>query len=427
MPVDRDPEDLPPEALPHGLPEALPHRGFLSLEPPSGAYAAMLTKAQHRRVRRAQLTAGLAGLVAVAAVGGALTVSGLGNGKEQALLPAARAQLAASPVVPEQDSSVPTPAAPTVAAAAPLTSPPVASAPATTGPGSPGGTATASPTEAQVPITALLPVSPTTVQSPLTACATVVGRALDTTGAPLTDLFVSRFEQAEDGTVAVSFAARTDVDGRFSVAPGGSLMLSPSAPGTAQTQTTRNLVPAWVGAGAFPANPAGCDSPDTVLVPGATMVGGYATPPAGTDVARDALMFSTPAPGSPLAVAPSVAALDEQGFRLVGLPVTTGAVLRDRFEHERTVDVTAGSSREDWFSCTTCLSGRPTRGGAAQVDPSAPPVPTDPPRPSDPPAPSDAPTPTPTAPSPTPTADLPEPSLSSPTGPVPTILSSLRR
>lgn len=417
-----------PEQLSHRTPDGLPHRGFLTLEAPAGAFAGVSLAAQRRRARRAQLTAGLAAVVAIALTCGAAAVSGLRPAEEQALVPVAAPPrlAAATPPVPDRDSSVPPPvtasadAGPTSAGAVPTTSASsVASSPTPSSSTRTPSAASVAPPTSSSSGTGLALTVPGPTSQPValssTGCVAVGGRAVDSTGAPLADLVVARFLPGTDGKAIVTVAGRTGDDGRFTVPPGGSLMLSTTAPGAPQTRATKNLTPVWVGGGSFPGNPATCATgPDTVLSPGATLVGDYVAPVYGSDLAAGTVTVAASAVGSPLALAPVVAATTKGGYRLVGLPVGVGAVLIDAFDHRRAFDVAAGSGREDWSSCTTCIAGMPARGGAAQVDPTAPPsstpttpVPTSPlptaPTPTDLPTPTPAPTSTPT-PTGTPTA-----------------------
>ncbi len=424
--------------------EELPHQGFLRLDAPVGTYAAVVGAGQRRRSRRAQLTVGLAVVVAGALVGGAAAVSGLRTGPEQALMPMAAPLLeATSPLGLQQDPVVPAPvtAEATSGAPVPSTSAPASSRPSRSPSGSGSGSATV-PSLSQPPSTGRAvapsasarpgpnpsgpnpsgpnpssPIPSTTVPAAAVGdlaagCRTSNGRAVDAGGAPLADLVVARFVRGADGAVSVTVAARTGGDGRFAVPSGGSLMLAPTAPGVPQTRATRNLSPVWVGGGSFPGNPTACGpAADTVLPPGATLVGDHASPVDGTAQTVDTLSVIATAAGSPMALAPAVATITETGYRFVGLPVGVGAVLVDAFDHRRGFDVTAGSTREDWSSCTTCLAGKPTRGGAAQVDPTAPPLPS--PEPGEP-APTGTPPPLVAPPSPTGTsAPSPDPRGSS--------------
>ena len=296
-------------------------------------------------------------------------------------------------VVPDLDSALPS-ALPSAQGAEAAPSRPV--------PSPTGGRSQTGPSPAAGDAAAPVPAAPSAAAA--TGCQTVSGRAVNTSGAPLADLVVTRVRRDGDGT-GIEVAARTGGDGTFTVPTGGALMLSPTAPGAAQDGSTKNLVPVWVGGATSPAV-TGCGAAgDTVVPAGATLVGSYLTPPDGDQARPDSLTLRVAAAGTPLAVVPAVAFLDQDSYRLVGLPAVTGATLRDALTHERDVDLGVGPNREDWVACLTCTDGRATRGGAAQVDPTDPPaLPTDPPTPTG-----------------TPTSSPPEPAPLPPPGWKPTV------
>lgn len=239
------------------LPDPLPPRRPIEpLAPPPGHFDAVLTRARRRRHDRGTRVLSIL-LVFVAGLAGGMSLDG-----GVARVPQAMFDFASSAVAPQTS---PAPAETTTSA---TVTPEVSPSP--------------SAETMTVTRTAPAPASSGPQQEPLA----LHGRALSTDGLPLSGLYVYPGDPGAEGFVpSAEPAARTDRDGRFSLAcPGTPVLLSPWPVNAALTTATARWAATFVGGATQPSS--ATDAPcsrsdkvvDVVLQQGATVSGTTAVP-----------------------------------------------------------------------------------------------------------------------------------------------------